>query len=112
MQIANRRYYDHIRALYRDKRKIDKIKEHQTIFTEGDKAFTSIEKREKVLILNMAIDDLKPEYSEVLRMKYIEEKSLIDITKAVGKSFKTRESLLYRARQALKKKMGKLFNEF
>ncbi len=46
---------------------------------------------------------LKKEYVQILKLKYIHNKSVKEIAKILGKSFKATESLLYRARKAFQR---------
>lgn len=47
---------------------------------------------------------LDPVYTQILRLKYIEEKSVIEIAEILACSFKSAESLLFRARKAFVKR--------
>ena len=70
--------------------------------------------KEKIAVLYIALDRIKPEYRDVLEMKYFNDRSEKEIAAAVGKSVGAIEGLLYRARQALKKELGsnaELFSE-
>jgi len=44
--------------------------------------------------------ELPHDYRLILRLKYIEEHSVQEISKQLAKTFKSTESLLYRARKA------------
>ena len=61
--------------------------------------------------MNIALENLKPEYSDILRLKYIEEKSQKELSDIYKKTESSIESLLFRAREALKKEMKKIIKE-
>jgi len=59
-----------------------------------------IERTELQERLEETLNGLPHDYRMILRLKYIEEKSVKDISLQLVKTFKSTESLLYRARQA------------
>lgn len=63
-------------------------------------------RREEAKILHKAIKKLKPEYMQVLWLYYFEGFTLKEIAKIVKKSVHNTETLIYRARLALKKKLS------
>jgi RNA polymerase sigma-70 factor (ECF subfamily) len=50
--------------------------------------------------IDMTLESLPHEYQVVLRLKYMEQKSVHHIAEVLVKTFKSTESLLYRARRA------------
>lgn len=62
-------------------------------------AYDEIERKELQQKLENTLNDLPHDYRLILRLKYIEEKSVQEIAKMLLKTFKATESLLYRARQ-------------
>ena len=67
---------------------------------------------EKILTMNMALNNIKSEYKDILNMKYLEKKPVKQIAKLLKKSESSIESILFRARQALKKEMQRISNFF
>ena len=59
-----------------------------------------IEKKELQQKLERTFSELPHEYQVILRLKYIENKSVHFIAETLVKTFKSTESLLYRARRA------------
>lgn len=59
-----------------------------------------IEKKELQEKMERAFSELPHEYQVILRLKYIEDKSVEAIAEMLLKTFKSTESLLYRARRA------------
>ena len=68
----------------------------------------NIEDNEKVIMLDLAMNNIKPRYKKILELKYIEKKSQKDIAKLLNKSRSSVESLIYRAREELKKELKRL----
>ena len=110
-QIAVRRYNDHLRRTYRSAGS-DMMESFSDTSAAGREE--EIIEKEKIAVLYIALDRIKPEYREILEMKYFNDRSEKEIAAAVGKSVGAIEGLLYRARQALKKELGsnaELFSE-
>lgn len=59
-----------------------------------------LEKQELIDLIEQSLSDLPHDYQVVLRLKYQEDKSVQEIARLLVRSFKSTESLLYRARQA------------
>ena len=59
-------------------------------------------------VVNGAFALLRADYQEVLRRMYIEEQSVKDIARELGRSEKSVESLLYRARKDLEQALARL----
>jgi RNA polymerase sigma-70 factor (ECF subfamily) len=107
LQIAKRRFSDHLRKKY-------KTKDAETEEEVTDQLHAKDENKEhneKAVLLNIALDNLKSEYSDILRLKYIEDKSQKELSEIYKKSESSIESLLFRAREALKKEMKKIIKE-
>lgn len=60
----------------------------------------SLEKKELQQKLESTFDELPHEYQLILRLKYLEGKSVHHIAGVLSKTFKSTESLLFRARKA------------
>lgn len=59
-----------------------------------------LERKELQEKLEVTMNELPHDYRLILRLKYIENKSVQEISKKLVKTFKSTESLLYRARKA------------
>jgi RNA polymerase sigma-70 factor, ECF subfamily len=111
-QIANRRYYDILRKKYRDI-KYFKIndKEHDpdriAANSETDAKDDEITE-EQVLLTKIAMDIIKPQFKEVINLKYNDHMSQKEIAEKMDKSVSAVENLLFKARNALKKELKKL----
>lgn len=111
IRIASRRYIDHVKKFFREKKYLEiEGRKQQEAFPED--MVEKLHQKEKVLLLNIAIDSLKPEHSKVLKMKCFEEKKVKEIAQIINKSPKAVENILYKARLALKDKMIKLMKEY
>lgn len=102
LQIASRRFNDYLRKEYRNKKYLNEAAYSQSSFDNNTEA---LEKRERDLTLQAAIDTIKPEYRDILRMKYIDMKSQKEIGITINKEVGAVESMLFRAKQALKKEL-------
>jgi RNA polymerase sigma-70 factor (ECF subfamily) len=67
---------------------------------------------EKLLMIKAAMDKLKPAYKEILNLKYTEKKSQKEIADILKKSRSSVESLIFRAKEALKKELKALIKDF
>lgn len=109
IQIASRRLNDYLRKCYREKKYLEKINNHES---NVDPVFETIEKRQEVVLLDMAMNNLKDSYKEVIILKYIEKKSLKEISKKLGKTIFSINNLLLRARTELNQEIKKILKEF
>ncbi|MCR5708326.1 MAG: RNA polymerase sigma factor [Ruminococcus sp.] len=64
-------------------------------------------RKEQQVLVHRAMRKLSPEYQQVLWLVYFEELSNKDAAKVMGKSLRSAESLLYRARKSLKAQLEK-----
>lgn len=101
-QLAFRRLNDHLRKKYHDKN-YDKY--FDITEESADNMTEEAHKKEQLLMVNLAVDNLKPVYRDVLRLKYFEEKSQNEIAEIMNKSVSSVESLLVRARIDLKNEL-------
>jgi RNA polymerase sigma factor (sigma-70 family) len=107
IQIANRRFYDYLRKKYREKEIIDeKIND-----TEFNPVNAEPEENEKIVMLKTAMENLKPKYKEIIKLKFIENRTQKEIADLLKINRISAESLIFRARDALKKEVKKLFKE-
>ncbi|MCK4796183.1 MAG: sigma-70 family RNA polymerase sigma factor, partial [Spirochaetes bacterium] len=72
LQIANRRFNDHLRVKYREQKYINIVQKEDCVVKD---TVEKLHDKEKFLLLDTAINNLKQEYSQILKMKYIEKKS-------------------------------------
>ena len=64
-------------------------------------------KKQELIVLHRAIQELLPQYNEVLNLAYFEELSIAEIAGIMNKTVKQVNNLLYRAKSALKEKLEK-----
>jgi len=106
IRIANRRFIDFLRKKYREKKYTTGNDDYHEVADNYDLTEKIVES-EKVVMMNLAIENLTPKYKKLIQYKYKENKSTDEISKILGKSEKSVESLLYRARDHLKKELEK-----
>ena len=104
-RIASRRFYDSLRKKYHEKEYVEKSNEE--IITH-DTHLEDLMLKEKVLMLNLALDKLDENYKKVLQLKYNENKSQKQIAKTLNRSISAVESLLFKARKKLKAELSKI----
>ncbi len=109
IKIANRRFYDYLRKLYRHKNYIrqEAGKDHYTRCSIDEE----IDKKEKAYILKKALERINPKYSEILKMKYYENMPRKEIAEKLDTSLSSVENNLFRAREALKKELKKIVRD-
>lgn len=105
LQIAFRRLNDYLRKEYKERKKEEFIDKND--FIKNDIADDFIQK-EKIVMLNIALETLKPEFQEIIKLKYYENKSQRNIAEHFKIKETTVEGLLSRARKALKKELNKI----
>ena len=64
--------------------------------------------KQKGINIDRVFSSLPASYRKVIKLKYIDGKSIIEITKELKVSFKSAESMLFRARKAFAKAWGQL----
>ena len=104
-RIASRRFYDSLRKKYREKEYVEKNNEEAI---SHDNNMEDLMLKEKVLMLNLALDKLDDDYKKVLQLKYNELKSQKEIAKILNRSISAVESLLFKARKKLKAELSKI----
>jgi RNA polymerase sigma-70 factor, ECF subfamily len=110
--IANRRLNDFLRKKYRIEKYDKYLKTEEKM---DDIMAENLHTKKQLLLVNMAIDDLKPLFKDILKLKYIEEKSQKEISLLINKTESSVETLLVRARKQLRIKLKKIkgfINEF
>jgi RNA polymerase sigma-70 factor (ECF subfamily) len=68
----------------------------------------SYEEKQMKKKIKQSFSSLKKEYSQVLKLKYVQGKQVKEIAAIIGKSFKATESMLFRARKAFQKEYSTL----
>jgi RNA polymerase sigma factor (sigma-70 family) len=114
-RIAKSRVVDH----YRKKKRIQKLIRIQKVAAGHREILNSIANTpetkvlnsENELILRLAFSRLPEKYQEVLKAKYIAEKSVSEIAGLTGKSEKAAENILYRGRKLLESEVAKAVRE-
>lgn len=109
LKIASNKYNDYIRKQITEHKYLNKL-DNEEAYTEN--YAEKIAQNEKTLLLEMAMDTINPKYKDILTMKYLEARSQKEIAAMTGKNIKAIESLLSRARSALKKELSKLSKEY
>lgn len=114
LSIANRRLYDYINKENKNKDCIEEIISVESIEHDmiKDKQSEKTEIDEKLLMIKAAMDKLKPLYKDILNLKYTEKKSQKEIADILKKSRSSVESLIFRAKEALKKELKGLIKDF
>ena len=106
LNIAQKRFYDYLRKIYKDKDLNKKIQVDHKININN----YEIRDNEKVIMLDLAMKNINPKYRKVLELKYIEKRSQKEIARLLNKSRSSIENLTYRAREQLKKEAKKISN--
>ncbi len=112
LQIANRRYYDFLRKKYREKKYFNLNNNDSIIENTSDH---SVEKKieaqfteNRIKLVKIALESLRPQYKEVIKLKYNDHKKQKEIAELLNKTESAVENLLYKARASLKKQIKKL----
>jgi len=106
-QIANRRFCDYLRKKYKDK----KIQESIEIIESEAEEIEENNDDEKIVMMKTAMENLKPIYKELITMKFIEDKSQNEIANHFKKSRISVESMIFRAKDALKKEIKRIYRD-
>ena len=112
LRIAKNRYNDYLRKLYRDKKIQDKLKVNIDKEAVMNDYAEEIDKETKMKLLNLALKNIKPEYSAIIKYKYFDGLSHKEIAKKINKSIDASESLLQRSINAIKKEFKTLSDFF
>jgi len=84
----------------------DAMKELEQTGDDKPPTFTVMESQEIRQSVRRALGDLPHDYQKVLVMKYLEEMPVLAISEVMGRSPKSVEGLLSRARKAMRDKLG------
>ncbi len=107
LRIAKNRYIDHLRRLHRENKLVERLKPDVDGRHAPDPADTVMEEDQRRL-LDLALENVKPAYREVIRYKYFDRLSHEEIAEKMDKSLDASESLLHRAISAVRKEFRKL----
>lgn len=105
-RIATNKSIDYLRSASRRNVPVEDTFFELTVEQRGSPEEICIEEEVKGQ-LKKKCDALKPPYNEVARAYYLEERSPKEIAAKLGKSIKTVQTQIYRAKQMLKKSYGK-----
>jgi RNA polymerase sigma factor (sigma-70 family) len=111
LKIANRRFLDYLRKKYKKKKYETDCDVDVADFADENITDELLE-NEKMLMIRQALDNVKPEYKKILTLKYIENKSQKELSEILEKTESSVESLLFRAREALKKELKNVEKAF
>ena len=81
------------------------IDESPELVSEEEAVETQYLRKEQQIILHRAMRKLPPDYQQVLWLTYFEEMSSREAADIMGKSVRSIESLLYRARKSLRSQL-------
>jgi RNA polymerase sigma-70 factor (ECF subfamily) len=112
LQIANNRFYDYLRRSYREKKHREKLKEEIHLVKQEDTIEERIIRKERTLLLNMALENIKPEHKNIVIMKYLEERPVKEIASIIERSENAVLALLHRAKKSLKREIKRLAKDF
>jgi RNA polymerase sigma-70 factor (ECF subfamily) len=104
LKIAFRRFCDFFRKKYRHDKQDKLLVEDDHV---EDTHVDVLHEKEQKLMVNLAMDKLKPEYCEILKLKYIDGKSQNEIATLMNKTVSAVENMLLKARNNLRKELGK-----
>lgn len=107
LQIANRRLIDYFRA-ENTKKKYQELLQSENPGSHMHDALDALLEKEKTVMFNLALTNIKEKYAYVLTLKYIDKKSVKDIAGKLALKEREVEGLLYRARKKLKKEIENL----
>lgn len=100
--IARSKSIDHIRRK-KMSRAINKVIPHSVLSKMKSLRTTDLVERQEVEErIESILSQIPHDYAIIIRLKYIDELSILEIAKRLGVSAKTAESRLYRARQSFK----------
>lgn len=108
-KIAYRRFNDYLRKQYKEKICSDEINKE---YTTSENVIEILDKKEKGLLTATILEELKPEYKDVLIMRYIEDKTQKEIAKKMNKSINAIRILILRAKKSFKNKSKKYKKAF
>ena len=112
LRIANNKFNDYLRKKYREAKYFDKLELETNCGVYEDDMDTILLNKERIVLLNIALENLKSMHKELIIMKYLNEESVKDIALKIGKTDNAVLAILFRAKKALKKEVIKLSKDF
>lgn len=113
LKIASRRLSDYLRKMYRDKSIYNDYDDNLLLYETCVLNPTDcIQTNQERLFIKEAFNNLNERYKAVIRLKYIESKSVKEITCILNKKYTAIDSLLARARNALRIEFKKIVKGF
>jgi|GEM_PF-1265800 len=106
-RIAKRRFLDNLRKKYKIKEETFK----EGIIIEKQTLDDKVIEQEKIVVLNAAHEKLKPIFKKALDLRYKNNKSQKEIALILNKTESSIESILVRARKALKEEIEKIYKD-
>jgi RNA polymerase sigma-70 factor (ECF subfamily) len=100
--IASRRFTDYLRAKYKSNETAN-IDDY--IIASDENTEDECARQEEISFLYCALERIKDKYRDIIELKYFKEMTEKEIAKRYGKGVKAVESLLVRAREALRREM-------
>ena len=111
LQIASRRLADYFRKQSKDMEFYNEYEDEAVLYDQGFPSSDDDFSNQKAAFINQAFNNLKDSYKSIISLKYIEKNSLKEISRCLNKKFSTVNSLLERARKALKKEFKKIIKK-
>jgi RNA polymerase sigma-70 factor, ECF subfamily len=111
-RIARSKIANHFRALQRERKwQVNNTPEDLNLDSGPDTPEFKLLIKEHKLLIHSAFSHLDETQREVLKLKYIEDHSVKEIAEKTGKTLKSVESLLYRARNEFAREIRILSRE-
>lgn len=108
LQIASRRLSDYLKKMYRDISLYDDYDDNLLLYETCTLNQTDcIQTNQERLFIKEAFDNLNERHKAVMRLKYIECKSVKEIARFLNKKHTAVDCLLARARKALREEFNK-----
>ncbi len=108
-KIASNIFNNHLRKKYRDKKYLGKLYENESY---NEESINNLINKQKKMIFDLAFEKLSTDYQEIMKLKYIKNKSLIEIAEMYDKSVTAVENILYKAKIKIKKEIKKISKDF
>lgn len=107
--VAQRRFVDHVRKKIREKKYME-LAYHKNENNENndEKLF----RMEQIILLKTALENIKEDHRKVLEFKYIQNKSVNEISLLMNKTGSAIRNLLIRAKKMIKGEMDRLEGKY
>ena len=80
---------------------LDEAQQYSSLTSDGEMPYRATERRELAVIVDDAIQRLRPEYAELITLKYEQDLTVEEIAEVTGLPIGTVKSSLHRARKDL-----------